>query len=136
MAAATHVLVRCTVLGAGSGSGNKVVPLRIPVEDRLLSVGELSSKAKSGLENWLRLEGSGPDSAGYQRVLVMNELRWCDTPCAPGRELDYYLPMQRPLVLTVNAYLQKISTRWAAGPPQGPPLGLAIVLSGAAHGPH
>ena len=82
---------------------DRVVPLRIPVEDRMMSVGDLASKVKSGLENYLQLEGPDPFGGQHHLVEMKGSLRWCDTHCDYGRELDYYLPAQRQLVLTVDA---------------------------------
>ena len=109
MAAAPHVLVRCTVRDADGDHRRRVVPLQFPLEeDRPMTLADLARRVKSELENQLRLEDSDPGPAdGHQREVELKGLRWGDKPCDSGRELDYYMPTLRPLVLTADATLKR-----------------------------
>ena len=99
MAAVTHVLVRCTV--SDGGSKDRVVPLNLPVEDRLMTIGDLSTLVSSGLTNWLHLE----NPTKRRGVDISGSLYWLGKPCEDDRELDYYMPAQNPLVLTTDAMI-------------------------------
>lgn len=88
------VLVKCkSSLGGDEGD---LIIITIPIDDQLITVKELKDKIKNKTSGLLRL------SKGRPLKLSDFTLSWLQTKCAPGRELDYYMPFHQPVVFHTN----------------------------------
>lgn len=84
------VLVKCNS-SLGDDKGQLII-LTIPVDDPLITIKELKDKIAKKTSGLLRL------SEGKQLHLSDFTLSWLQTKCAPGREVDYFMPFHQPVV--------------------------------------
>ncbi|MEW5315360.1 MAG: hypothetical protein WDW38_006797 [Sanguina aurantia] len=91
---AGSVLVKCNPsLG---GTKQDLILVTIPVDDSLITITELKDKVAKKATGLLRLSEGGPVTS------VRFDLSWQHTVCDPERELEYYMPLQQPVVFKAD----------------------------------
>lgn len=78
------------------GTKQDLILVTIPVDDSLITITELKDKVAKKATGLLRLSEGGPVTS------VRFDLSWQHTVCDPERELEYYMPLQQPVVFKAD----------------------------------